>query len=187
MEFEELFRECLEGVEIVEPPSSSEADGRISPSLVSEILKHLDGGPGSTSPTDRRPDGSRTISDIVSEIKQLQLRKFINRSIIKCGSSEEAVCVSRELCRTITRDRHRTTTGLVAIVPHLSTIPHVHVWHDCNPRQGMCRCSLIGEFRRKTLPFLCTRETVRGYRPLRGVSTEEEKKGDGEYYRHMLQ
>ena len=181
--------ECLENLQPETTPASPEADGGVPLPTLFELLEQF--APRSSSPiaTLGGPGGLKCvgISDLVSEIKCLQLRRTINRSIIKCRDGEAALQVCRELRDSITRNRHWSTSGFVAFVPHLSSIPHVHIWHDCNPIQSMCRCRIIQQYRTKTGPaFLATRESVRSFRPLRGIPTEDEKKETGQFYSNLL-
>nr|WQF02877.1 MAG: hypothetical protein [Bee densovirus 8] len=169
--------------------STLQAHGGIPERELYDLFNELVGGPPAATATFGGPSGCKTIgiSDLVSEIKSLQLRKNITRSIIKCRDAETALQVARELRCSITGNRHWTTSGFIAFVPHLSERPHVHIWHDCNPIQSMCRCRIIAQFRKKDGDaFLATRESIRNFRPLRGISTEEEKKDGGTYYGNLL-
>lgn len=189
MSFESIVEECVRDLEELSTSDASGLDGRISPSTLSELLAAFGGGCTDGTATYGGPIGPQAdeFSNLISAVKSQPLRKFINRSIIKCGTSEEALQVSRDLCRAVTGNRYCRTSGLFAFVPHLSAIPHVHVWHDCNPKSGMCRCSILLEYRRKQeTPFLATRESVRGFRPLRGIPTEEERKEGGTYIQNMF-
>lgn len=190
MEASDGLGECVENFQPQTTSASSLIDGGVSLPSLFELLEQCSEGPSTALATVGGPSGLKSvgIADLVSEIKSLQLRRTINRSILKCRDGEAALQVCRELRSAITGNRHWSASGLVAFVPHLSAIPHVHIWHDCNPIQGMCRCRILQQYRNKVESgaYLATRESVRGFRPLRGIPTEDEKKEGGEFYSNML-
>lgn len=124
----------------------------------------------------------------IQSIKRTNLRRVIVRSIIKCRTNETTLEVSRAIGSSITKNRHSGASSFVAVVPHQCAIPHVHVWHDCNTIQGMCRCRLFTPFREgdNEKGILATRRTVPGYRPLRSKPSEEARKDGDPYFERLL-
>lgn len=134
-----------------------------------------------------RPNG-RPDEMLVNSIKRTNLRTAIVRSIIRCGSNDLALSVARAIGSSVTQNRHSGASSFVAIVPHQCSRPHVHLWHDCNPLQGMCRCRLLTPYRGKEDEggILATRKTVSGFRPLRSIPTEEARKDGDPYFERLL-
>ena len=135
--------------------------------------------------------GLRPELELVSSIKRASLRKVIHRSIIISDTNEAALRVARAIGLTVTGNRHSGTSCFVAFVPHLGRRPHNHIWHDCNPIQGMCRDKLLDQFRatgknRNEDGFLATRNTVAKFRPLRSFPTEEARKEGDTYFERLL-
>lgn len=136
-------------------------------------------GSDSTLCTIGQPGSSGRPDDLfIQSLKRTNLRRVIVRSIIKCRTNEITLEVTRSIGSSITQNRHSGASSFVAVVPHQCGIPHVHVWHDCNPIQGMCRCRQFAAFREGNLDngVLATRRTVPGYRPLRSKPSEEARK-----------
>ena len=145
-------------------------------------------GPNSIVSSLGGPDGRADLM-LVQSIKRTNLRKVIIRSIIKCRTNEGTLAVSRAIGSSITSNRHSGASSFVAVVPHQCGRPHVHVWHDCNPIQGMCRCRLFQPYRNgedENDGVLATRKTVPGYRPLRSKPTEEARKDADPYFERLL-
>lgn len=181
------------------PPESSAFFEALEGLSLSELLE-LDKGTntgfdsGMCSPG---RSGGCTDAGLIEHIKGTQLRSVINRSIIKSGSNEDALRVAEAIGASIAGNRHSGAPSFVAFVPHLQDrdgkgLPHVHVWHDCNPCQGFCKCALLSRWRNSTASdpnspgFLCTRKTIPRYRPLRSVSTEEARKEGNSYFQRLF-
>lgn len=167
-----IFRETNQGlpkpqVPTVDQRSSSQSDSGVCSS----------GGPS-----------GRTDDLLVRSIKQTSLRKTIVRSVIKCATNGGALEVARGIGHSVTQNRHSGAPSFVAVVPHQCSMPHVHVWHDCNPTQGMCRCRLLSSFRNgsESTGVLATRKQFPSYRPLRSVPTEEARKEGNQYFERLL-
>ena len=127
----ELFRETPARLPECEVPTMGEGSS-----------SGIDSGVCSPRGSSGRPDEL-----LVRSIKQTGLRKNIVRSVIKCATNEGALEVARGIGHSVTQNRHSGASSFVAVVPHQCSMPHVHVWHDCNPTQGMCRCRLLTPFR----------------------------------------
>lgn len=134
-----------------------------------------------------RPSG-RPVDLFVQSLKRTNLRRVIVRSIIKCRTNSITLEVARSIGSAITQNRHSGASSFVAVVSHQCGIPHIHVWHDCNPIQGMCRCRLFAAFREGNLDngVLATRRTVPGFRPLRSKPSEEARKDGDPYFERLL-
>ena len=131
--------------------------------------------------SDGRPDDV-----LIDNIKRTNLRRVIVRSIIKCSSNEQCLEISRAIGHSVATNRHSGASSFLALVPHQCSRPHVHVWHDCNPQQGMCRCRLFTEYRGGKEGFLATRKSVKGFKPLRSIPTEEARKEGDPYFKRLL-
>lgn len=151
----------------------------------------VDQGPGPRSDSSLLPVGGpdgRADQVLINCIKRSNLRTVVVRSIIRCATNDLAVSVSRAIGSSVTENRHSGTSCFVAVVPHQCSRPHVHLWHDCNPLQGMCRCRLLTPYRGKEDQggILATRKTVPGFRPLRSIPTEEARKDGDPYFSRLL-
>jgi len=168
----ELFQQAPAGLPECQVPSVGEG-----PSA------GTDSGVLSTRGPSGRPDEL-----LVTSIKQTGLRKTIVRSVIKCATNQGALEVARGIGHSVTKNRHCGAPSFVAVVPHQCSMPHVHVWHDCNPTQYMCRCRLLAPFRNgsESTGLLATTKQFPSYRPLRGVPTEEARKEGNEYFERLL-
>lgn len=187
MSFEEIVDDIIKDLFGPGGSTSSEANGGFSEPAVPDVAQGNCSGPDFNvlAPWVGRPDRCDK-SSLVRHIKSQELRKSVLRHLIKCGTNEEALQVSGELCRTIARDRTSRGPSFIAIVPHLCTQPHVHFWHDCNPSNGNCRCRILLPYRKKEEPFVATRENIRGFRSLRSIPSEEARKVGDPYIERLL-
>lgn len=135
----------------------------------------------------RGPSGFSS-AELLQDIKQTQLRRVINRSLIVTDTNETALFVAGAIGASIASNRHSGTSSFVAFVPHQGTRPHVHVWHDCNPIQNMCKCVILNHYRGKPRSegMLATRKSIKGFRPLRSIPTEEARKAGDPYLQRLF-
>ena len=175
------FSQATKGLSVCSPP---ELDKGTSSGLDSSVL------------ATRGPSGL-SYAGLIEDIKRTNLRKVINRSIIVTDSNEGALQIAGAISSAIASNRNCGTSSFVAFVPHKGPTdpvtgrdvrPHVHVWHDCNPIQNMCRCALLSPYRGSTRQegMLANRKSIPGFRPLRSVPTEEARKTGDAYFERLF-